>query len=103
MTTEADFPDPAESPDPCAGFDAPGDCADAAAELYGYLDGVLTDERRAKIAGHLDGCSGCFGAYEFHAELKTVISMKCQTEVPEALRRRIIASLSELTDLPDPS
>ncbi len=103
MTSEADFPEPSDALDPCAGFDAPGDCREAAAELYEYLDGVLTDERRAVIAGHLDGCSGCFHAFEFHAELKTVISAKCQTEVPEALRRRIIASLSELADLPDPS
>ncbi len=86
----------AQEPSPCSGFDAPGDCRDAAAELHSFLDGALTDERRALIAGHLDACSGCFDAFEFHAELKLLISRRCQCEVPEALRERIRTSLAEL-------
>lgn len=86
---------PAE-PSPCAGFDDPGDCREAAAELHTFLDGALTEERRALIAGHLDSCSGCFDAFEFHAELKHLISKRCQTEVPTELRERIRVSLAEL-------
>lgn len=83
-------------PSPCAGFDNPGDCRDAAAELHTFLDGALTEERRALIAGHLDSCSGCFDAFEFHAELRHLISRRCQCEVPNELRDRIRVSLADL-------
>jgi mycothiol system anti-sigma-R factor len=86
----------------CSGPDGSGDCREAVAELFTYLDGALTDERRARIAGHLDGCSGCFDAFEFHAELKSVISKRCQTEVPAGLRQRIRAALAAASE-PDPS
>ncbi len=88
--------EPTTPQDPCSGFDAPGDCRDAAAELHTFLDGALTDERRVLIAGHLDSCSGCFDAFEFHAELRQLISQRCQCEVPDELRERILSSLADL-------
>ena len=33
------------------------DCEAALAEIYTYLDGELTEEKRQLIAGHLEGCS----------------------------------------------
>jgi mycothiol system anti-sigma-R factor len=84
-------------PDPCAGFDG-DDCREAAAELFGYLDGALDDGKRALIADHLDSCGSCFDAFEFHAELRLVISRKCQTELPEHLKARIAASLAALME-----
>lgn len=80
---------------PCGGF-SETDCRDAAAELYTYLDGALTEERKQLIAAHLDACVGCFDAFEFHAELKALISARCHCEAPEGLRERIRAAVSEL-------
>lgn len=75
-------------------------CADAVAELFTYLDGALTDARRALIQAHLDGCAPCFQAYEFHVELKMVIQRKCHSELPSGLKERIFAEvMSERDDL----
>ena len=50
----------------------PSDCEAALAEIYTFLDGELTDEKRGLIASHLDGCNPCFEAYDFEAELRAV-------------------------------
>jgi mycothiol system anti-sigma-R factor len=64
-------------------------CDDALHELYGYLDGELTVERRTMIQRHLDDCPPCYEAFDFEAELRLVIARKCQETVPEALKARI--------------
>jgi len=66
-----------------------GDCSDALLELYEYLDGELTESRRAVIAQHLTACGECFEAFDFQAELKAVIAHKCRDEVPDALKARV--------------
>lgn len=66
-----------------------GDCNDALRELYTYLDGELTVERRAHIESHLDGCNPCLEAFDFQAELRMVIAQKCQDEVPPSLLAKI--------------
>jgi mycothiol system anti-sigma-R factor len=66
-----------------------GDCSEALHELYTYLDGELTDDRRTVIAQHLTACGECFEAFDFQAELKAVIAHKCRDEVPEALKARV--------------
>lgn len=68
---------------------ADGNCDDAVHELYHFLDGELTDDRRATIRQHLDDCPPCFEAFDFEAELRMVIARKCQDSVPESLLQRI--------------
>jgi mycothiol system anti-sigma-R factor len=73
----------------------PVDCEAALAEIYTYLDGELTDEKRTLIAGHLEGCNPCIEAFDFEAELRIVISTRCRRdEVPETLRIRIAEKLT---------
>jgi mycothiol system anti-sigma-R factor len=72
---------------------AEGDCNDSLAELYTFLDGELTDDKRVEIRQHLDDCSPCLERFDFQAELKAVISQKCQEEVPQELRDRIARTL----------
>jgi mycothiol system anti-sigma-R factor len=72
---------------------AEGDCNDSLAELYTFLDGELTDDKRMEIRQHLDDCSPCLERFDFQAELKAVISQKCREEVPQELRDRIARSL----------
>ena len=74
---------------------ADGNCDDALHELFEYLDGELTVERRATIQRHLDECPPCYEAFDFEAELRIVISQKCRDEVPYALRQRIYQALEE--------
>jgi mycothiol system anti-sigma-R factor len=71
------------------------DCHDAVHQLYHFLDGELTDERRAQIAEHLNYCAPCCGAAEFEAELRQVIANRCKDHVPEALIRRIAEAIDE--------
>ena len=72
------------------------ECGQALEELYTFLDGALTAERRDSIRLHLDDCNPCLERYDFEAELRIVISTKCREEVPQALKDRIAATLREL-------
>ena len=60
------------------------DCQDALHELYGFLDGELTEDRRVAIQHHLDTCQPCAEPYDFEAELRAVVRRKCQEQVPDA-------------------
>jgi mycothiol system anti-sigma-R factor len=90
-------------PEGVGDVDAPGragdpeqlDCEEAVHQLYHYLDGELTEERRREIARHLDLCDPCAGAAGFEAELRLVIANRCRDRVPEALVRRIAESIHE--------
>lgn len=70
------------------------DCIEAVRQLYTYLDGELTEERRTAIAHHLDECSPCAGAAGFEAELRTVIASKCRDRVPDSLVERIAIAIA---------
>ena len=65
-------------------------CDDAIRELYRYLDGALTIERRTIISAHIEHCSHCLEVFDFEAELRQVIATRCREEVPESLRIRIL-------------
>jgi mycothiol system anti-sigma-R factor len=69
------------------------DCGQAIEKLYTFLDGELTDQRRVEIRQHLDDCSPCLQAFDFEAELRIMISVRCRDDVPEALRLRVAAAL----------
>lgn len=71
------------------------DCNEAVHELYHYLDGELTDERRRQIAAHLDLCGSCGDAAEFESELRQVIANRCRDRVPQTLVERVARSIDE--------
>jgi len=71
------------------------DCDEAVHQLYHFIDGELTDERRALIVAHLDRCGPCAGAAEFEAELRQVIAERCRDRVPDSLVRRVADAISE--------
>jgi mycothiol system anti-sigma-R factor len=73
----------------------PSECQDALHELYGYLDGELTDDRRAAIHRHLDGCQPCAEPYDFEAELREVVRRKCQEQVPDSLMAKVRDALAK--------
>lgn len=66
------------------------DCNETLRELETFLDGELPPEMLTAVREHLGGCLDCLQAFDFHAELRQVISAKCQNdEVPPALLERI--------------
>jgi len=69
------------------------DCDEAVHELYHYLDGELTEERRAQIRVHLDWCGPCGGAAGFEAELRQVIASRCKDRVPQSLIDRVARAI----------
>src|ERR1700744_6149827 len=71
------------------------DCEEAVHELYHYLDGELTEERREEIRIHLDWCGPCNGAADFEAELRKVIANRCKDRVPDSLIRRVAEAIDE--------
>ena len=70
-------------------------CNEALEELYLFLDGELTEERRYTIKSHLEDCSRCFEAFDFEAELRIVIAHRCRDEVPESFKDKIAALIEE--------
>jgi mycothiol system anti-sigma-R factor len=70
-------------------------CDDAVHQLYHFLDGELTEERRILISEHLTYCGPCGGAAEFEVELRLVIANHCKDHVPESLKRRIAEAIDE--------
>lgn len=73
-----------------------GGCSEAIESLYTFLDGELTEERRAVIVEHLDDCSPCLEAFDFEAELRVVIASKCRDEVPRELKDRILRMVQDV-------
>ena len=71
------------------------DCQEAVHELYNFLDGELTEERRTEISVHLDWCGPCHGAADFEAELRKVIANRCRDRVPDSLIARVAAAIDE--------
>jgi mycothiol system anti-sigma-R factor len=68
------------------------DCNETIRELYAYLDNELGTDTRQAVTRHLDGCLDCLSAFDFSAELRTVIARKArETHVPDSLLERIKA------------
>jgi len=80
-----------------------GNCNDALRELYEFLDGELTDERKALIKDHLAGCNPCLEAFDFEAEVRILVSTKCREEAPDALRQRVIDALRNCEAADEPA
>ncbi len=68
-------------------------CRETVHRLYHFLDGELTEDRRAAIRRHLDECRPCLNAFDFEAELRHVIARRCQDRVPESLRERVARAI----------
>lgn len=66
-----------------------GPCEETMRELYQFLDGELTEERRRTIEVHLDHCGPCVEVVSFESELRRVVADRCREEVPPELRDRI--------------
>jgi mycothiol system anti-sigma-R factor len=64
-------------------------CDDALHELYHLLSGELDDARRSQISAHLDECAPCAEPYDFYAEVRRCLQVRCQDQAPQELLLRI--------------
>lgn len=72
------------------------DCKETIRELEAFLDGALSEDGQQAIHAHLDGCIDCLQAFDFQAELRTVIAAKCRNdEMPPGLLSRIEQCFNE--------
>ena len=75
------------------------DCNETIRELEVFLDGELSEDSLNAIHFHLQGCPDCLQAFDFHAELRTVIAAKCRNdEIPAGLLSRIEQCFNEHFD-----
>ncbi len=65
------------------------ECDEALHEIYHLLSGELDDAKRAQIATHLDACAPCAEPYDFYAELRRCVQLRCQEQAPPELLSRI--------------
>lgn len=79
------------------------DCNETLQELFAFLDGEMPDGARHEVVVHLETCPDCLQAFDFHAELKTTIRVKCQNdEMPPGLLARIEACFGDALTGDDP-
>ena len=73
------------------------DCGEVLAEVFFYLDGEMTSERREAIRKHLDECSPCLRKFGIEQEVKMLVARCCGKEhAPESLRERVRYKLREV-------
>jgi mycothiol system anti-sigma-R factor len=68
-------------------------CEDALHELYHLLSGELDDHKRSEITAHLDECAPCAEPYDFYAEVRRCVQLRCQDQAPPELLARIQAAI----------
>ncbi|MBI1757814.1 MAG: mycothiol system anti-sigma-R factor [Actinobacteria bacterium] len=72
-------------------------CSDVIAEVFLFIDGEATEQRRALIHRHLDECSPCLREYGIEEEVKALVHRTCGGDrAPESLRQRVRVRLSEV-------
>ncbi len=72
------------------------DCDRALVELYEFLDGELTLERRQRIELHLNDCRHCFSSFDFEQGLRLVVRLRLQT--PVVVPPDLVARVASLID-----
>ena len=82
------------APTPCSAPGGAGECDEALHDLYGYLDGEITEERRELIRVHIEECGPCLEAFDFEFELRELVARTCRSEAPESLRARVAEAIS---------
>jgi mycothiol system anti-sigma-R factor len=65
------------------------DCDVILQEIQLYIDGEVTEERRAKLQAHFSSCTPCMHRAEFQSRLKDIVRSKCRLEAPDHLVVRI--------------
>lgn len=81
------------SPETPADHAHEAECSDAVSLLWEYLDGELDSVTMVRVREHLERCSPCLEAFDFHAELRQVVQDKCGESMPPEMRSRLLGLL----------
>jgi len=74
-------------------------CQETLKELELFLDSELPKARVEEIMLHLTGCTDCQGAFEFHAELRTIVRVKAKRDLlPDGFTERLLACFEPLPE-----
>lgn len=66
------------------------DCVETLRELDRFLDNELASEAVQEMVGHLEGCTDCQQAFEFHAELRQIVrNAAAEDNLPPSLMTKI--------------
>jgi anti-sigma factor RsiW len=71
-----------------------GSCV-TAEEMTSYLHDLLSNEERAKVENHLDGCDACLGELTALAKVETQLASSSTRPLPDPLRKRVEALWNE--------
>jgi mycothiol system anti-sigma-R factor len=72
------------------------DCDSVMRQLWDYLDGELTVDRKAAIRTHLELCRRCHPQYEFEQSFLDAIAASGPAHSnPDRLRARLLAALED--------
>jgi len=70
------------------------DCGEVLTEVFLYLDGEMTSDRRETIRRHLDECAPCLRKYGIEQEVKALVARTCGNDhAPERLREKVLMTL----------
>jgi anti-sigma factor (TIGR02949 family) len=71
------------------------ECDELLHDLDHLLHGELPAEQAASLKAHLEGCPPCFESADFQAQLKALVAKRCNEEVPDGLKARILGFLQD--------
>jgi mycothiol system anti-sigma-R factor len=71
------------------------DCDRTLADMHLYLDKELHKHTFETVQDHLRECPDCLRAFDFHAELRSVVARKAkETVIPVTLQQRLADAFS---------
>jgi mycothiol system anti-sigma-R factor len=71
------------------------DCDRTIADLHLYLANELLPHSHNLVQEHLRACPSCLQAFDFHAELRSVVSRKAKERaLPASLQQRLAETFS---------
>jgi mycothiol system anti-sigma-R factor len=74
------------------------DCREVLDLVYGFLDGEVDDDDRARIAQHLDECGPCLRQYGLEQAVKALVHRSCGCEAaPDHLRIQIVTRIRQVS------
>ena len=66
-------------------------------EIWRFFDDQLSEAARADIESHLSECTDCLQAFDFYAELKSVVAQSVRDDtIPESLKIKIFECFGDV-------
>lgn len=70
-------------------------CEEAIDRLFEFIDNELPDEELRRIGEHLEECPPCEAELHINEKIKSIVNRCPREEAPEALRSRILETITQ--------